>query len=318
MSTLMIPSGLFSARDDATQLNRAFKGIGCDAGIIINILAHRTASQRDDIQQEYETTYSYDLKKQLSSELHGHLKKAIMLWMQNPMDRDVSILRQALSGPMVEHKTATQILCSRSSSHIRQLKQAYASAYDTRLQADIEAHTSGNHKQLLLAYTSTTRYEGPEIDKIQVENDAKAIGVHKKFEMDELGLVQIFSDRSRSHLVALQSSYHKMYGTDLKRALKKGTSGSFRYALLTILQCADNPAKYFATVLRKSMKGIGTKDTTLIRVVVTRAEVDMQRIKQEYRKLYKKSLTEAIHSETSGSYRSFLLALLGANDNNIN
>ncbi|ONM54834.1 Annexin D5 [Zea mays] len=59
------------------------------------------------------------------------------------------------------------------------------------------------------------------------------------------------------------------------------------------------------------MKGLGTDDKTLIRVVVTRTEIDMQYIKAEYFKKYKKPLAEAIHSETSGNYRTFLLSLVG-------
>lgn len=64
-------------------------------------------------------------------------------------------------------------------------------------------------------------------------------------------------------------------------------------------------------VLRKAMKGVGTDDSTLIRVIVSRAEIDMQYIKAEYHKKYKKTLSKAVHSETSGSYKDFLLALLG-------
>ena len=71
----------------------------------------------------------------------------------------------------------------------------------------------------------------------------------------------------------------------------------------------------FATmqVLRKAMKGLGTNDTTLIRVIVTRTEIDLQYIKAEYLKKYKKTLNDAVHSETSGHYRAFLLSLLGPN-----
>ena len=61
------------------------------------------------------------------------------------------------------------------------------------------------------------------------------------------------------------------------------------------------------------MKGLGTNDTMLIRVVVSRTEIDMQYIKAEYQKKYKKALGAAIHSETSGHYRTFLLALVGPN-----
>lgn len=64
-------------------------------------------------------------------------------------------------------------------------------------------------------------------------------------------------------------------------------------------------------MLHKSMKGLGTDDTTLIRVIVTRAEIDMQYIKAEYLKKYRKTLNDAVSSETSGHYRTFLLSLLG-------
>lgn len=59
------------------------------------------------------------------------------------------------------------------------------------------------------------------------------------------------------------------------------------------------------------MKGLGTDDTTLIRIIVTRAEIDMQYIKTEYHRKYKKTLHDAVRSETSGSYKDFLLSLLG-------
>jgi len=66
-------------------------------------------------------------------------------------------------------------------------------------------------------------------------------------------------------------------------------------------------------VLHKAMKGLGTDDSTLIRVIVTRTEVDMQYIKAEYSKKHRKTLNDAVHSETSGHYRAFLLSLLGPN-----
>lgn len=59
------------------------------------------------------------------------------------------------------------------------------------------------------------------------------------------------------------------------------------------------------------MKGLGTDDTKLIRVIVTRTEIDMQYIKAEYQKKYGKSLNDEVKGETSGHYRTFLLSLLG-------
>ncbi|RDX89215.1 Annexin D5, partial [Mucuna pruriens] len=313
MSTLTLPPFPPSPRDDAIQLHTAFKGFGCDTSAIINILAHRDATQRAYIQHEYRTMYSGDLLKRLSSELSGKCETAVLLWMHDPAGRDAVILKQSLTSQNLE--TATEVICSRTSSQLQYLRQIYHAKFGGYLEHDIERNTSGDHKKILLAYVTTPRHEGPEVNREMAEMDAKVLykAGEKKLGTDEKTFVLIFSERSAAHLAATDSFYNSMYGHSLKKAVKKETSGNFALALLTILQCAENPAKFFAKVLRKAMKGLGTDDTKLIRVIVTRAEIDLLYIKAEYLKKYKKTLNDAVHSETSGHYRAFLLSLIGPN-----
>ncbi|CAI8595072.1 unnamed protein product [Vicia faba] len=314
MSTLIVPPIPPSPRDDAIQLYRAFKGFGCDTSAVINILAHRDATQRACIQQEYKTTFSEELSKRLVSELTGKLETALLLWMHDPAGRDAEIIRKSL---VVNRnlEAATEVICSRSPSQLQYLKQLYHSKFGVYLEHEIEANTSGDLQKILLAYISTPRHEGPEVNREIAQKDAKALfqAGEKKLGTDEMTFVKIFSERSAAHLVAVNSYYHDMYGNSLKKVVKNETSGNFGLALLTIMECAKNPAKYFAKVLHKAMKGMGTNDDTLIRVIVSRTEIDMQYIKAEYAKKYKKTLNDAIHSETSGNYRVFLVALLGPN-----
>ncbi|PHT44091.1 Annexin D5 [Capsicum baccatum] len=313
MASLSVPPVLTSPHDDAIQLYKAFKGFGCDKAAVINIVAHRDATQRALIQQEYRSMYSEELNKRLSKELSGNLEKAVLLWMYDPAGRDATIVRNALSGDIVDPKAATEVICSRTPSQIQYFKQLYHSMFDVYLEQDIEFVAFEDHKKLLLAYASTMRYEGPEVDRASLEHDAKALfkAGEKKLGTDENTFIRIFSERSRTHLAAVSAAYHSMYGNSLKKAVKSETSGLFEFALLTILQCAENPAKYFAKELHKAMKGLGTDDTTLIRILVTRTEIDMEYIKAEYQKKHKRSLNDAVHSETSGDYRTFLLSLLG-------
>ncbi|XP_059285249.1 annexin D5-like [Lycium ferocissimum] len=259
------------------------------------------------------TMYSEELNKRLSKELSGDLEKAVLLWMYDPAARDATIVRKDLSGDRVDPRAGTEVICLRTPSQIQHFKQIYHSMFGVYLEHDIEFVAFEDHKKLLLAYVTTMRYEGPEVDRVAVEQDAKALfkAGEKKLGTDEKTFMRIFSERSRAHLVAVSAAYHSMYGNSLKKAVKSETSGLFEFALLTILQCAENPTKYFAKELHKAMKGLGTNDTTLIRIIVTRTEIDMQYIKAEYQKKYKKSLNDAVHAETSGDYRTFLLSLLG-------
>ncbi|KAK9074913.1 hypothetical protein SSX86_003232 [Deinandra increscens subsp. villosa] len=314
MSTLMIPPMLSSPRDDAMHLYKAFKGFGCDTSAVINILAHRDASQRALIENEYKVTYSEDLNKRLTKELSGNLKKAVLLWMPDPARRDAIVLREALT-TNIDLKTVTEVVCSRTPSQLLHLKHLYVSLFGAYLEHDIQSQTSGDHEKLLLAYLSVPRSEGPEFDKILVDQDVKALykAGEKRWGTDETTFRNIFSERSRAHMAAVSSTYRNSYKNSLRKAIKNETSGNFRDALVTILQCAENPGKHFAKILRKATKGMGTDDKTLIRIIVTRAEMDMQYIKAEYHNKYCKSLNEVVHSETSGNYRTFLLSLLGPN-----
>jgi len=56
---------------------------------------------------------------------------------------------------------------------------------------------------------------------------------------------------------------------------------------------------------------MGTDDKTLIRLVVSRCEIDMEEIKQEFLKKYNKSLARMIESDTSGDYKKILVKLVG-------
>ncbi|XP_076897120.1 annexin D5-like [Bidens hawaiensis] len=305
---------LSSPRDDAMHLFKAFKGFGCDTSSVINVLAHRDASQRALIENEYKAMYSEDLSKRLTKELSGNLKKAMILWIPDPARRDAIVLHEALN-TNIDLKAVTEVICSRTPSQLLHLKHLYVSLCGAYLEHHIESQTSGDHEKLLLAYLSIPRSEGPEFEQRLVEQDAIALykAGEKRLGTDETTFRNIFCERSRAHMAAVSAAYRNTNKNTLRKAIKYETSGYFKDALITILECAENPGKHFAKILRKATKGLGTDDKTLMRIIVTRAEMDMQYIKAEYRNKYSKTLNELVHSETSGNYRTFLLSLLGPN-----
>ncbi|GMI71495.1 ANNEXIN ARABIDOPSIS THALIANA 5, annexin 5 [Hibiscus trionum] len=311
MSTLSLPPVPICPKADAVQLHRAFKGLGCDAKAVINIVAHRDAAQRSLIQHEYKELYSEDLLKRLTSELHGRLETAMLMWMHDPAGRDALVVRKGLLPAVIDLDAATEVICSRTPSQIQLIKEHYQFKFGVSLEQDIGKHTSSHHKKLLLAYVGTLRYEGFEVDMEMAVKDAKDLyeAGEKRWGTDEKTFIRIFSERSGAHLATTSTVYQDMYGGSLEKAVKSKTYGKFQHGLLTILKCSVNPSEYFAKVLRKATKG--NCDLTLMRVIVTRTEYDMQYIKAEYLRKYKKTLNDAVQSATSGHYRTFLLALLG-------
>ncbi|MFS7989249.1 putative annexin [Helianthus anomalus] len=171
---------------------------------------------------------------------------AILLWMPDPAQRDAKILIDAMSPDCIDLVAVTEVRCSRTSLKLQTLKQIYHSTCGTYLEHDIKFVPLFVHQVIiLLACVNKPRYEGPKVDREMVAKDAKAL---YKAGTDEKVFVKIFSERSNAQLIAINICYHDMYGGSLKKVIKKETSGLFEHALLTILQCAENPAKYFAKV----------------------------------------------------------------------
>lgn len=73
--------------------------------------------------------------------------------------------------------------------------------------------------QLLLAYVSTLRSEGLEVDKEMAAKDATALykAGEKKLGTDEKTFISIISSRSRVQLIAISSAYREMYKKTLKK-----------------------------------------------------------------------------------------------------
>lgn len=96
--------------------------------------------------------------------------------------------------------------------------------------------------------------------------------------------------------------------------LKTDPEDEYLKLLRATIKCLTCPEKYFEKVLRLAINKLGTDEWALTRVVTTRAEVDMQRIKEEYHRRNSVPLERAIDSDTSGEYEKMLLALIGHGD----
>ena len=59
------------------------------------------------------------------------------------------------------------------------------------------------------------------------------------------------------------------------------------------------------------MKGLGTKETSLIRIIISRCEIDMVQIKQKFEAIAKETLVKALKGDCSGDFLRILLTLIG-------
>ncbi|XP_013856184.1 annexin A5 [Austrofundulus limnaeus] len=234
--------------------------------------------------------------------------------MTPPLAYDVSSLHHAIKGAGTDEKVLVQILASRTPQQVKDIVAAYKREYDHDLEKDVCGDTSGHFQRLLVILLQGNRQTG--IQEGNVESDAQTLfkAGEQKFGTDEQTFVTILGNRSAEHLRKVFDVYMKLSGYELEESIKRETSGCLRELLLAVVKCARSVPAYFAETLYHAMKGAGTDDDTLIRVMVSRSEVDMLDIRASFRKMFPCSLYSMIKGDTNGDYRKALLLLCGGDD----
>ncbi|XP_061603676.1 annexin A4 [Phyllopteryx taeniolatus] len=303
----------FDPEADAQRLRGAMKGAGTDEAVIIEVLAHRTIAQRQRIKEAFKQAVGKDLADELSSELSGNFQSVVLgLLMLAPV-YDASELRTAIKGAGTEEACLIDILASRSNAEIKTINAFYKKQYSKDLEEDVCGDTSGMFQRVLVSLLTAGRDEGDTVNEAQALQDAKEIyeAGEARWGTDEVKFLTVLCVRNQKHLLRVFEAYQKISGKDIEESIKREMSGCLEDVFLAIVKCMRNKQAFFAERLYKSMKGLGTTDSVLIRIMVARAEIDMLDIKAQFLKLYGKTLHSFIKGDTSGDYRKILLELCG-------
>ncbi|XP_056146262.1 annexin A4 [Lampris incognitus] len=303
----------FNADEDAQALRNAMKGAGTDEAAIIKVLAHRTNAQRQRIKEAYKQMVGKDLSEELQSELSGNFQKVVLgLLMLLPI-YDAYELNTAMKGMGTEEACLIDILSSRTNAEIKTINSFYKKEYGKDVEDDVCGDTSGMFQRVLVSLLTAGRDESNTVDEALVAQDAKEIyeAGEARWGTDEVKFLTVLCVRNRAHLLRVFEEYQKISGRDIEDSIKREMSGYLGEVFFAIVKCMRNKPAFFAERLYKSMKGLGTTDTVLIRIMVSRAEIDMLDIKAEFLKMYGKTLYSFIKGDTSGDYQRILLDLCG-------
>uniref|UniRef100_A0A9J7YTF1 Annexin n=4 Tax=Cyprinus carpio TaxID=7962 RepID=A0A9J7YTF1_CYPCA len=303
----------FKPEEDAQKLHNAMKGAGTNEATIIEILAHRTIAQRQKIKEAFKQSVGKDLLDCLKSELTGNFEKVVVGLMMSAPVYDAYELRNAIKGAGTEEACLIDILASRSNAEKKEIIATYKKEHGKSLEDDVCGDTSGMFQRVLVSLLAAGRDESTKVDEAQAVQDAKDIyeAGEARWGTDEVKFLTVLSVRNRNHLLRVFQEYQKISGRDIEDSIKREMSGCLEDVFLAIVKCMKNKPAFFAERLYKSMKGLGTTDSVLIRIMVARAEIDMLDIKAEFLKMYGKTLHSFIKGDTSGDYRKILLELCG-------
>ncbi|KAI5637296.1 annexin domain-containing protein [Phthorimaea operculella] len=294
----------FNAAEDAATLRAAMKGFGTDEQAIIDILTSRSNAQRQAISQAFTHEYGRDLIEDLKSELGGHFEDVIVALMLPPEEYLCKELHHCMEGMGTDEDTLVEILCTRTKQEIAAIVDAYERLYNRPLAEHMCSETSGDFRRLLTLIVTGARDEEKGVDPARAQEAAQQLfdAGEAKWGTDE----EIFNK-----LRLVFEEYKNLSGRTIEQAIKAEIGGELKEAYVALVECVENAAAWFAQRLRNAMQGAGTEDKVLVRIIVSRAEIDLGSIKQEYERLFDKTLYSDISGETSGDYKRALVALIG-------
>ncbi|XP_034038706.1 annexin A2-like [Thalassophryne amazonica] len=307
----------FDPAKDSARIDVAIKTKGVDEQTIIDILTRRTCEQRKDIAFHYERLAKKDLITALKGALSGSLEALMLGLMKSTTEYDASELRASMKGLGTDEESLIEIVCSRNYEEMEEIKKVYREMFKKELEKDIAGDTSGDFAKLLLALVQTRRDEPSNVvDYEKIDEDARALyeaGVMRKG-TDVSTWISIMSQRSVPHLQKVFERYKRYSPYDMKESIKKEVKGDLEKSFLTLVECFENKQLYFANRLGEAMKSKGAKEKVVTRIMVSRCEVDLMKIRTEFKKQHRRSLYQTITEHTKGDYQKALLSLCGGDD----
>lgn len=305
----------FDVDADCEALNSAMEGLGTNEDLITETITMRSNAQRLEVKEKFSQMFGKRLEDALKDELGGNYEDCVLAMFKSPTELDATELHDAIKGAGTSEDVLIEILCSRTNEEIAAIKETYKSLFESDLVEDIEGDTSGAFGALIFSIAQACRSEDDEIDEDLANEDAQALidAGEAQWGTDESRFNVILASRSFWHLVHVFDIYETMSDKVMEEAIENEMSGDVKDAMLAIVKCVRSKSKYYAERVYNSMKGAGTDDRTLIRIIVSRSEIDLANIRDHFVGMYEQTVSEFIEDDCGGDYKKCLLHIVNGN-----
>jgi hypothetical protein len=278
------------------------------------------------IKQVFRDVEHRDLIADFKSELSGNIEKLVVGLYMDPGEYDARLIKEAVDGIGFNTELLCEVLFTRTNQQLKEMQDAWN--HSLKEKKDMSARIADETKKLLganhfehlcLKVLECKRPASGAVNKQNVENDAEELNrmlMYEKEKEAKTKFVEIFSERSWSHISAIANIFDKISKKyTLQNAIthRFGDGSDTAHALCLITNFCQQPYDVWAKKMVASMKGMGTNDELLSRIVITRCEVDMANVRDTFGLRYGdgKTLKNWFENDLSGTYRALISKLCG-------
>ncbi|KAI3384485.1 hypothetical protein SNEBB_008926 [Seison nebaliae] len=313
MATI-VPLPAFDPEETATILNDALKSSDSyKSEVVSEIFTTRTNEQLGRVVDGFRRLYGKDLKTELQSTFKSDFLHVLEGLVTPRLAYFVEQLDKALNKMVADEDLMIELLCSYGVEDIEDMRNGYDQLHpDMPLEKRLRKEYNGHLQQLFVALIAVGRDRTKEMDVEEARNIALFLANDcqkgKNLNLDEF--TRIFTNKNSVQLKEIEFQYMKWKGVSLKHTVSTYCKGSLKVAYITILDHIDDTPLYFAKRLLATMKGLGTDEYNLTRLMISRSEIDLRKIEESFATICERSLKTYIISDTSKDYQKILLKIL--------
>lgn len=281
---------------------------------LFDLLNSTTNYERQIISSYYQYKYQKNLIELISKLFTSDLKDILTYFFYSPYELDARILNKSLHSFRKDEKAIIEIFASRPQWYLQKINEEYQKLFNISLNKEFEKEKKNEFYIFLRCLLDTPRNEGQtittpeEAEKIASEIVQKGI---KNYGKNVDLFKEIFVQKSREDFILIGRAFKKLNknNKNLVDTVEAQCGSKTRGLIRGLIHALVSPSNYFALCLKKSIVGLGTDNNTLNRVLVSRNEIDMKDIREQYLAETGRTLEEDIKGDTSGEYETFLLLL---------
>ena len=272
-----------------------------------NFVTKRSHKELMKLRQIYKIKFGIDLMPELKSNLPGIYKKTVLALFTDPVEYDIDTIYKCMKSDTSKNEMI-EIFASRPDWYLIKIKNLYAKKYNLDLEDQIKEGTLDDFKKLLLGILQCQRStnEAPDLDYCKRVAEDLEQEESEKLTVDSTINI-IFIQSSPQEMLIISKEYNKSTQKLITETIDKNFKGDVKRLLKAILIAKISPSEYYANLIYEAISGSLLDECA--RLLVTRAEIDLNQIQKYYKKLYENDITDDIRSKDSNEYTNLLIEI---------
>lgn len=280
-----------------------------DEEALMAMLSIRTNSERRAIDREYKNNSNSHrlLSKDLSIEFGAVSEDFLVTLMGKPNCYLCKELHAAAISSDKGQLDLIEIIFPRTASELEEICWTYETLYDTALTDDLHAEREDHFRALLIKILQLPPlHHKNDTNPAEAEEQAQQLIQRGLVKPDPSLLFSLILRFKRDHLRLVfdhfESSSNFTINFFLDNELKRDPI--IAAGIKDIVQLIRAPAQYFIKRLREALEK--EDQATVLRIIMSRCEIDLKTICEEYQEMFGVSLYDDVMEKSSATYKKSL------------